>query len=156
MNVTATLFGQMLTFGVLVWFVMHFLWEPLTKMMADRSKRIADGLSAGERGRHELQLAQQRATQQMAEAKRHAAEIIEQANKRSGEIVEEAKQLAQVEGQRQLEVAKTEIEQEVNRAREHLRVRFADVVLMAAEKVLEREVNAKAHADLVEKLAQKI
>jgi F-type H+-transporting ATPase subunit b len=155
-NITATLFGQVLTFGVLVWFVMQFLWEPLTKMMDARSKKIADGLAAGERGRHELQLAEQRATERLREAKQQAADIIAQANKRSAEIVEEAKELARQEGNRQLEAAKTEIEQEGNRAREQLREKVIELTLAATEKILEKEINAKSHADLVAKLVEKL
>jgi F-type H+-transporting ATPase subunit b len=155
-NVTVTLFGQMLTFGVLVWFVMQFLWEPMTKMLEDRKKRIADGLAAAERGRHELHLAESRAKERLVEAKQQVAEIIAQANKRSDEIVEEAKLKAQAEGRRQLEAAQAEIEQEANRARAHLREQFADAVIMAAEKILERELNAQTHAEFIEKMAEKI
>lgn len=156
MNVTATLFGQMLTFFVLVWFVMHFLWEPMIKMLTDRTKRIADGLAAGDRGRHELQLAEQRAKERLVEAKQDAAEIIVHANKRAEEIIEEAKLKAQAEGQRQLDAATAEIEQEANRAREHLREQFAGVVMMTAEKVLERELTAESHAEFVAKMANNI
>lgn len=156
MNVTATLFGQVLTFAVLVWFVMHFLWEPMTKMLADRTRRIADGLAAGERGRHELHLAEQRAKERLVEAKQDAAEIIGHANKRAEEIIEEAKLKAQAEGQRQLDAATAEIEQETNRAREHLREQFAEVVMMTAEKILERELNTESHAEFVAKMAKRI
>ena len=156
MNVTATLFGQLITFAVLVWFVMRFLWEPMTKMLAERSKRIADGLAAGERGRHELHLAEQRAKERLLEAKHEAAEIVNHANKRAEEIIEEAKLKAQAEGQRQLDAANAEIAQEANRARTHLREQFAEVVMMAAEKVLERELSAQTHSEFVEKMAERI
>lgn len=156
MNVTATLIGQMFTFAVLVWFVMHFLWEPMTKMLAARSQRIADGLAAAERGKHELQLAEQRAKERLVEAKQDAAEVIAHANKRADEIIEEAKRKAQAEGQRQLEAAKAEISQEINRAKEHLREQFAETVMMTAAKVLEHELNAETHAEFVIKMAAKI
>lgn len=156
MNVTATLFGQMLTFAVLVWFVMRFLWEPMTKMLESRSKRIADGLAAAERGRHELGLAEQRSAEHLRTAKQQAAEIVVQANKRANEIIEEAKELARAEGQRQLEAAKAEIEQEINRAKEHLREQFVGLVMNTAEKVLEKEINAQLHGEFVAKLAEKL
>jgi len=155
-NVTATLFGQIGTFAVLVWFINSFLWEPLTKMMADRSKRIADGLAASERGKHELTLAERRATERLREAKQQAAEIIAQANKRANEIIEESKQAGRLEGQRQLDAAKAEIEQEANRAKEQLREQVASLVMQGVEKILEQEVNAQAHGDFVTKLAQKL
>jgi F-type H+-transporting ATPase subunit b len=135
---------------------MKFLWEPMTKMLEDRSKRIADGLAAAERGKHELQLAEQRAKERLMQAKQEAAEIVNNANKRGDEIIEEAKLKAQAEGQRQLDAANAEITQEANRAREHLREQFAEVVMMTAEKILERELNAQTHSQFVEKMAEKI
>lgn len=156
MNVTATLFGQMFTFAVLVWFVNRFLWGPMTKMMADRSKRIADGLAASERGKHELVLAEQKATERLREAKQQAADIIAQANKRANEIIEEAKEAGRAEGQRQLDAATAEIEQESNRAKEHLRGQVSDLVLEGVHKILEREVNAQAHGEFITKLAGKL
>lgn len=156
MNITATLIGQMGTLAVLVWFVMRYLWGPLTKAMEDRQKRIADGLAASERGKHELELAEQKAVERLREAKQQAAEIIAQANKRADEIVDEAKQDARAEGQRQLDAAKAEIEQESNRARTHLKEQFAALVVEGAEKILERELNAEAHNDYVAKLAEKL
>jgi len=155
-NVTATLFGQMLTFAVLVWFVNRFLWEPMTKMMAERSKRIADGLAASERGRHELVLAERKATERLREAKQQAADIIAQANKRANEIIEEAKETGRVEGQRQLDAAQAEIEQESSRAKEHLRGQVSELVLEGVQKILEREVNSQAHGEFVTKLASKL
>lgn len=156
MNVTATLIGQMGTLAVLVWFVMRYLWGPLISAMDARSKRIADGLAAGERGKHELELAEQKAADRLREAKQQAAEIVAQANKRGDAIVEEAKQEAQAEGKRQLEAAKAEIEQEMNRAKAHLREQFAALVVEGAEKILEREINAQAHSDYVAKLVEKL
>jgi F-type H+-transporting ATPase subunit b len=146
----------MLTFGVLVWFVMQFLWEPMTKMLETRQNRIADGLAAADRGKHELQLAEERAKERLMEAKQQAMDIIVQANKRAGEIVEESKLKAQAEGQRQLDAAKAEIEQEANRTKTHLREQFSEVVMLTAEKILERELNAETHAEFVEKMANKI
>lgn len=156
MNVTVTLFGQMLTFGVLVWFVMQFLWEPMTKMLESRQKRIADGLAAADRGKHELHLAEERAKERLVGAKQQAAEIIAQANKRASEIIEESKLKAHAEGQRQLDAAKAEIEQETNRAKTHLREQFADVVMLTAEKIIERELNVETHGEFVSKMAGKI
>lgn len=156
MNVTATLIGQIGTFAVLVWFVMKFLWKPMLQMMDTRNQKIADGLAAAERGRHELKLAQQQGTENMREAKRQAAELIAAANKRATEIVDEAKRNAQEEGARQLEAAQAEIEQEMNRARTQLQSQFAELVMAGAEKVLDRELNAANHGEFIEKLATKL
>jgi F-type H+-transporting ATPase subunit b len=148
-NVNATIIGQLITFWILIWFVMKFVWGPITSMMEARTKRIADGLAAGERGKHELELAAKRGSEVLVEAKQKAAEIIAQAEKRASEIVEEAKGDAKTEGDRLLAGAKAEIEQEVYRAKEGLRQQVADLAVAGAEKILRREIDAKAHAALL-------
>ncbi len=156
MNITATLIGQMLTFAVLVWFVQRYLWGPLTTALADRQKKIADGLAAAERGEHEQELARKRAAEKIAEAKQQAAEIIAQAQKRASEIVEEAKENARAEGERLLAAANAEIEQEANRAREQLRGQVVSLAVAGAERVLKKEVDAKAHQKLLADLVAQI
>lgn len=149
MNVNATIIGQLITFWILIWFVMKYVWGPITSMMDARSKRIADGLAAGERGKHELELASRRGAEVLHEAKQKASEIIAQAEKRASEIVEAGKADAKTEGDRLLAGAKAEIEQEVHRAKEGLRQQVADLAVAGAEKILRREVDAKAHAELL-------
>lgn len=149
MNVNATIIGQLITFWILIWFVMKYVWGPITSMMDARSKRIADGLAAGERGKHELELASRRGSEVLHEAKQKASEIIAQAEKRASEIVEAGKADAKTEGDRLLAGAKAEIEQEVHRAKEGLRQQVADLAVAGAEKILRREVDAKAHAELL-------
>lgn len=149
MNVNATIIGQLITFWILIWFVMKYVWGPITSMMEARAKRIADGLAAGERGKHELDLASKRGTQVLHEAKQKASEILAQAEKRAGQIVEDGKASAKVEGDRLLAGAKAEIEQEVHRAKEGLRQQVADLAVAGAEKILRREIDAKAHAELL-------
>ena len=150
MNVTATLFGQMITFAVLVWFVSRFLWGPLTRMMADRNQRIADGLAAGEKGKRELELAEQRKQEMLRETKTQAAEILTQAERRAIEIVEEAKGQAKTEADRILSAAKADIGQELNRAKEQLRASVAQLAVAAASKIIEKEIDPKTHAKLLD------
>ena len=149
MNVTATLFGQMITFAVLVWFIQRFLWGPLTGMLAERTKRIADGLAAAERGQQELELAGKRAAEVLRVGRDQAAAIIAQSEKRALEIIDEAKNAAKAEGDRMLAGAKAEIAQEVSRAKEALRSQVSVLAVAGAEKILRREVDAKTHADLL-------
>lgn len=156
MNITATLIIQIITFGLFVWFTMRFIWRPLTGIMDERSKRIADGLAAAERGQHDQELAQKRAAETLHEAKQQAADILNQAQKRAGEIVEEAKNEARAEGERLVAAAQAEIEQEVNRAKEQLRAQVSTIAVAGAEKVLKREIDAKAHADLLNELVAQI
>jgi len=155
-NITATLLGQILTFAVLVWFIQRYLWEPLTTALADRQKKIADGLAAAERGEHEQELAQKRAAERIAEAKQQAAEIVTQAQKRASEIVDEAKDNARAEGERLLTAANAEIDQEVNRAREQLRGQVVSLAVAGAGRVLEKEVDPKAHQKLLADLVAQI
>lgn len=156
MNVTATLFGQMLTFAVLVWFINRFLWEPMTRMMEDRKKRIADGLAAAERGKHEQHIAEQRAREVLHEAKQQAAEIIAQAQKRASEIVDEAKEQARVEGERLKTAAQAEINQEVNRAKEHLRGQVVSLSMAGASRVLKKSLDGQAHDELLKDLVAQL
>lgn len=156
MNITVTLIAQMLAFALLIWFVNKVMWGPLSGIMAARQKRIADGLAAAEKGKHEQELAEKKAKEVLKEAKDQAAEIIAQSQKRASEIVEEAKGNARTEGQRILTAANAEIEREVNQAKEVLRAQVASLAVAGAAKVLKREINAKAHDDLLKDLAAEI
>jgi F-type H+-transporting ATPase subunit b len=151
-NITVTLFGQMITFAILVWFISRYLWGPLTRMMQDRTQRIADGLAAAERGQQELARAQARFQDTLQQAKNEATELIAQAQKRAADIIEEAKAQAQLEGERIIEAARAEIEQEANRTKEQLRGEVVAIALAGASKILGREVDAKAHNDLLDRM----
>ena len=152
MNINATLIAQTIMFILFVWFCMKFVWPPIMQALSDRKKQIADGLAAGERGKQELEQASKSAADEMLIAKQKAAEIIAQAEKRSSQVVEEAKGLAQEEGDRIVSMAKAEVEQEIVRAREALRQNVADLAVAGAAKILDREVDAKAHADLLKNI----
>ncbi len=156
MNVTATLFGQMLTFAVLVWFIKAVLWEPMLKMLDESKKRIADGLAAAERGHREQQQGEERAKEIIQEAKSQAAEIIGNAQTRAGEIVEEAKDDARGEGERLLVASRAQVDQEINQAKEALRQEVVALAIEGAEKILMHEVNAAEHNKVLEKLAAKL
>ncbi len=151
-----TLLGQMGTFAVLVYFVWRFLWDPLTRLMSERSKRIADGLAAAERGRREQELAEQRAADVLKEARGQAQEIISRGEKRATEIVEEAKSEARVEGERILNAARADIEQEMNRAKEELRTQVASLAVAGAERILAREIDASTHETMLDELVARL
>jgi F-type H+-transporting ATPase subunit b len=156
MNINATLLGQTIMFAMFVWFCMKFVWPPIMAALEARKKQIADGLAAAERGKHDLELAAHRSADIIREAKSKASEIIAQSDKRASEIVEAAKEQAHVESERIITVAKAEIEQEVFRAKEQLRTQVSAVALAGAGKILGREIDAKAHNDLLEKLVAEI
>nr|WP_254797433.1 F0F1 ATP synthase subunit B [Pseudomonas aromaticivorans] len=151
-----TLFGQTISFAIFVWFTMKFVWPPITAAMQARQKKIAEGLDAAGRAQRDLQLAQEKAAQTLRETKEQAAEILDKASKTANAIVEESKQQARSEGERLLVAAKAEIEVEVNRAKDQLRAQVAALAVAGAEKILESSVDAKAHNDLVAKLASQL
>ncbi len=156
MNLNATIIGQMIAFALFVAFCMKYVWPPIMAALEERTKKIADGLAAAERGKHEQELAEKRAQQVIHEAKDQANEIISQANRRGNEIVDESKDNARVEGERILTSAKAEIEQEANRAKDELRSQVGSVAMAGAAKILSREIDDKAHTDLLEELVSQI
>jgi len=156
MNINATLIGQSIAFFLFVWFVMKYVWPPLIAALDERKKTIADGLAAAERGQHEQELAEKKAAEYLKDAKEQASEVLSQAQKRASEIVEEAKDGAKEEAERILVAAQASIDQEVNRAKENLRQQVASITVAGAEKVLKREIDEKAHADIVDDLIAQI
>jgi F-type H+-transporting ATPase subunit b len=152
MNLNLTLFGQALAFGIFVWFTWKFVWPPLLKAIEDRQKLIADGLAAGEKGKQELAIADRKSNEVLTDARSRAGEILAQAERRAAQIVEEAKSSAKVEGDRLIAGAKAETQQDASRAKEQLRDQVAALAVAGAEKILRREVDAKAHADLLDQL----
>jgi F-type H+-transporting ATPase subunit b len=149
MDINATLLGQAITFAILIWFTLKFVWPPLLNAIEARRKTIADGLAAGERGKHELELAAKRSAEVLREAKQQAQEIVAQAEKHAAQLIEEAKGSAQVEGEKLIAGARSQIEDEASRAREALRSQVSALALKGAEKILRREVDAKTHADIL-------
>lgn len=149
MNITATLIAQMIAFVLLIWFVNKVLWGPMSAMLAERQKRIADGLAAAEKGKHDLELAEKRVKEELQAAKAKAAEIMAQAEKRANAIVDEARVNARAEGDRQLAAAQAEIERETNRAKEQLRGQVASVAMAGATRILKREIDAKSHGEVL-------
>ncbi|WP_018871610.1 F0F1 ATP synthase subunit B [Thioalkalivibrio sp. ALJ16] len=156
MNINLTIIGQLLAFSVFVWFTMRYVWPPMSNALEERRKKIADGLAAAERGEKEQELAQERATEVIKEAKQQANEIVASAQKRANELVEESKTAAREEGTRIKEAAQSEIEQELNRAKEELRKQVSVLAVAGAEQILAKEIDAKAHGDLLKKLAAKL
>ncbi len=156
MNINLTLLGQMITFALLVWVTMKYVWPPIMEAMQERQKKIADGLAAAERGENEQKLAEERAKQLIHEAKQEASEIVAQAQKRSNEIVEQAQNTAREEAERIKASAQSEMEQELNRAREDLRKQVGTLAVAGAERILQKEIDAKAHEKVVDDLVAQI
>jgi F-type H+-transporting ATPase subunit b len=156
MNINLTLVVQMIVFIVLIWFTMKVVWPMILGPMEERSKKIAAGLAAGDKGQQELAQARDRADAILREARERATQIVEQAQRQANDLVDQAKGTATSEGVRLVEQAKQQIELETSHAREALRREVATIAVTAASKVLEREINPQTHADLLSKLATQI
>jgi F-type H+-transporting ATPase subunit b len=156
MNLNLTLIAQAITFTLFIWFTVKFIWPYMLRAIETRQKTVADGLAAGEEGRRSLETSSRQAEQAVTQARNRAAEILSQAEKRAAQLVDEARTAAKDEGSRELAAAKAEIEQEVTRAREQLRNQVASLAVAGAEKILRREVDAKAHADLLESIKRQL
>jgi F-type H+-transporting ATPase subunit b len=156
MNINLTLFAQAITFAAFIWFTVKFVWPFMLRAIEARQKTIADGLAAAEQGRRTLETSTREADEEIKRARQRAAEIIAQAEKRMTQMIEEAKTSAKDEGNREKAAAKAEIEQEVTRAREQLRDRVASLAVAGAEKILRREVDAKAHGELLESIKRQL
>jgi F-type H+-transporting ATPase subunit b len=152
MNFNLTLITQAAAFALFIWFTVKFVWPPLLRAIENRQKQIADGLAAGEEGRKSLEISTREAAQVVAEARGRATEIVAQAEKRASQLIEDAKLAARDEGEREKAAAKADIQQQIARAREQLRDQVASLAVAGAEKILRREVDAKAHAQLLDSI----
>ena len=155
MNVTATLFGQMITFIVFVWFIKAYLWEPLTQAMESRTKKISEGLAAAEQGQKKIEQATIEFTTRIDQAKTEASSIINDAESKSKNIVEEARITAREEAQKIAKTSSQQLEQEINAAREMLKFDVAALSLLCAEKIIGKEVDQKMHDKIIDEVINK-
>ena len=156
MNINLTLFAQAVSFTAFIWFTVKFVWPFMLRAIEARQKTIADGLAAAEQGRRSLETSTRQADEEIKRARDRAAEILSQAEKRAAQMVDEARTAAKEEGGREKAAAKAEIDQEVTRAREQLRDRVASLAVAGAEKILRREVDTKAHGELLESIKRQL
>jgi F-type H+-transporting ATPase subunit b len=156
MNLNLTLIAQVVSFSAFIWFTVKFVWPHMLRAIETRQKTIADGLAAAEQGRRSLELSSRQADEAVKEARARASEILAQAEKRAAQLIDEARGAAKEEGNREKAAAKAEIEQEVTRAREQLRDRVAALAVAGAEKILRREVDARAHGEFLESIKRQL
>jgi F-type H+-transporting ATPase subunit b len=156
MNINLTLLMQAVAFAVFIWFCARFVWPPLMRAIEARQKQIADGLAAGEEGRQSLSRAEKEIAHMLTEAKTRASDIVAQGEKLKTQTIDQAKADAKTEAERILEAGKAELAQEVSRAKEALRNQVADLAVAGASKILKREVDAKAHADILASLQKQL
>jgi len=156
MSLNFTLFAEAAVFLAFIWFTVKVVWPHMLRAIEQRQKTIADGLAAAEQGRKSLETATRQAEESVKQGRERAAEIIAQAEKRAAEVIEEARSTAKAEGDREKAAAKADIQQEASRAREQLREQVAALAVAGAEKILRREVDAKAHADLLDGIKKQL
>ncbi len=156
MDINMTLIGQSIAMLVFVWFCMKYIWPPILAAIEERQAQIEEGLAAADKGQASLVKAAAEADEIVADARKQATGILDQANARANEIVADGKSDGVKERERQLSAAKAEIEQEANRAREELRGQVSAIAVASAEKILRREIDGKAHDDILGKLAQEL
>jgi F-type H+-transporting ATPase subunit b len=156
MNLTFTMIAQAAVFIAFIWFTKAFVWPPLLRAIEARQKTIADGLAEAERGRSSLADAQKQTEKLLAEARARAQEIVSAAEKSASQRVEESKAQAKTEGERLVAAAHAQIQQEVQSAKQQLREQVAELAVVGAEKILRREVDARAHADMLNQLKAQI
>ena len=156
MNINLTLIAQAVTFFAFIWFTVKFVWPPILAAIEERRTKIADGLAAADKGARSLEDAQVKITAMVEEARGQARSILDQAQTRANGIVDEARTSATQERERILQSAQAEVQQQINRARDELRAQVASITVAGAEKILAREIDARAHQDLLDKLAAQI
>ena len=156
MNINLTLIMQAIGFGLFIWFCQRFIWPWMMTQIETRQRQIAEGLEAGERGRQTLVSAERRVADMIAEARAKASEIVATGEKFKAETMDQAKVQADAERERIIAAAKAEAQQEFQSAREQLRNQVADLAVAGASKILQREIDAKAHADLLESIRREL
>lgn len=156
MSINATLLGQMIVFGIFIWFTMKFIWPPLMQAMQDRQKRISEGLAAAERGARELNEATEKAENMLREAREQAKEVLNNAQKQANETVERSRDEAREEGERLKAAAREEINQAVSQAKDELRREVGKLAVVGAERILRREIDSAAHNDIIDDLVAEI
>ena len=154
MNINFTLIAQAITFAIFIWFTVKFVWPPLLNAIEKRQKEIADGLAAANEGKMSLEVASKKNAEALEQTKQKSSEILGQAEKRASQIIDDAKAAANTEAERIKSSAQSEIEQEINRAKEDLRGQISNLAIAGAEKILEKEIDQKTHADMLTKLAK--
>jgi F-type H+-transporting ATPase subunit b len=156
MNFTLTLIAQAVSFAIFIWFCVRFVWPPILNAIEARQKTIADGLAEAERGRSSLADANKQTEVLLRDARARAHDLVAQAERAAAQRMEEAKGQAKAEADRIVAAAKAQIDQEVQSARQQLRDQVAALAVAGAEKILRREVDARAHADMLDRLKAQI
>ena len=156
MNVTATLFGQMITFVIFVWFIKAYLWEPLTQAMEDRTNKISEGLASAELGEKKIEEAKIEYEKIVEDAKSKASDVIYMAQQQSSNLIDEAKATSKKEADKIIMLSNQQISQDDNIAKDELRKEISRIAIACAEKVIEAEINEEKHKAIFDKALKEL
>ncbi|HSX20671.1 MAG TPA: F0F1 ATP synthase subunit B [Gammaproteobacteria bacterium] len=156
MNLNATLFGQMITFAIFVWFTMRVIWPILSRQLDERKRIIANGLAAGEEGRRLLASAEEAAKNKIDEAKTHCYKLLEEADQEAAQILENARVQARKERDDILAAGHVALDREVTKAKNELQDQVVNIAMLGAEKILQRSVNAQDNQEILQQLAKNL
>ena len=148
----ATLIAQAIVFALFIWVCVRFIWPLLVNAIEKRQKEIADGLAEAERGRSSLADAQKQTETLLKDARDRAHELVAEAERQAHQRVEEAKHQAKAEADRFVAGAHAQLQQEVQSAKQQLREQVAALAVAGAERILQREVDSRAHAQMLDQL----
>jgi len=155
-NLNATLVAQLVVFFILAWVTMKFVWPPIVKALDERAKKIADGLAAADKAKNDLVLAEKKVVEELRKARESATDVRAGAEKQASQLVDEARaEAARIIAQAR-EAAEAEAGAAAQRAKEALRDQVAQLAVAGAEKILRKEINAQAHAELLANLKQEL
>jgi F-type H+-transporting ATPase subunit b len=147
-----SLVAQLINFTILLvifsWLFKKFVFP----MLDERRRRIEEGLQASEEAKQQLASTEQEIAAEIAKARQEAQALVAQAQQASARVQEEGRQAARVETEQILERARAEIQLERDAAITELRREFADITISAAEKVIDRSLDRKAHSDIIEQV----
>ena len=156
MNITATLFGQMITFVIFVWFIKAYLWEPLTSAMEERTSKIADGLASAELGEKRIDEANIEYSRIVDEAKVKATDVITMANQQSTTIIEDAKVVSKKEAEKIISLSNQQIGQDLNIAKDALRKDISRIAIACAEKIIKAEISQEKHKSILDEALKEL
>lgn len=156
MNINSTIFLQIVVFLILAWFTMKYVWPPIAQALDERAAKIAEGLTAADKAKTELAAANRKVEAELTQSRTEAASMVADAEKRGAGIVDEAKEKAQIEADKIVAAAKEEAQQQLVKAKEELRERVGALAVKGAEQILRKEVDASAHADMLQRLKEEL
>ena len=148
----ANLLAQIINFGVLFVLLYLLAYKPIMKMLDERSKRIKESIDQTEQIKEQAARAEEESKRRIEAGIKEGQDLIGRATRAADDVRKQAQQKAQEDAQALVNRARGEIQRERDEAVGALRQEFADLTIMAAEKVIDRSLDKKAHRDVIDKV----